>query len=125
MLLSKFISDIFNLLQDQSENELIEKQIQCLSNIEYDYTSMGLFVRFSYSEEVFNYRLKNENTILGEIFIKSNELNDHALGHFFLKEGIIDYLEIWSVSGNYPNKELDNYIITQDWVGSLQRQIIK
>lgn len=126
MIQSKFISDILDLLLDgDNDGNALRNQIQFLDDIKYDYTGVGLFVTFSYSDEIIEFRLTNNTTVTNGVEIKSSDLAAGADVTLFIKNGIIDYLEIWSKDGNYPNKELTNYTLTQVWIGAPQRQISK
>jgi hypothetical protein len=121
MIQSKFIADIIDLLLD---DETIKKQIPFLNDTAYEYTGVGLFVRFSYTYGIENFRDVNNMSILDAVEIKSPELAIGADAQIFFNDGIIDYLEIWSFDGDYPAKELKNYTLIQKWDGSAKRQII-
>jgi hypothetical protein len=55
--------------------------------------------------------------------INSTELNISADATVFLSNGIVNYLEIWSHDGKYPDKELSDYLLSQVWVNSPKRKI--
>jgi hypothetical protein len=116
MIKSKFILDIieqsFNHKDfDFGDNlgEYVRPQIPFLTDINYNYTGVGLFVRFSYTKEALKYKSSIEDGPINGVDIKSPDLGAHALTTIFFEDGIIDYLEIWSVDGNYPRRELENY----------------
>ena len=117
MIQSKYILDILNLLIGSDiEGILLRNQLSFLCDESYTYTGLGLFVRFSYPDAIEKYKLTSEITVLDGVEIESSELNISAYAILFLKEGIVDYLEIASNDGVYPNKELTNYVLRQTWI---------
>ena len=138
MIKSKFILDIFDLLFDGDEiGKTLRRQIDYLTEDEYEYTGIGVFVKFAHSDEIKKYSIKssdiknidltafNGDEIIEGVIIRNEKEDIEADATVFLKDGIIDYLEIWNRLGDYPDKELDNYILTQEWKDSPGRQIIK
>lgn len=93
-----------------------------LSEADYNYTGVGVFINFNHNKDVEEYKSSKPNLILSGVVIKSSELNLGADATLFFRDGIIDYLEIWSYDGNYPKKELEDYILTQEWKGSPAKQ---
>jgi len=67
--------------------------------------------------------LSNIESRLNGVEIESSELELGAEAMVIIKNGLIDYLEIWSYNGEYPEKELTSYTLTQQWIGSPGRQI--
>ena len=82
---------------------------------EYEYTGTGLFVHFERQKEIEAFKIINDK-ILNGLFIKSIELELGAEAILFVKRGIIDYLEIWSHSGNYPKFEITKYELIDGWI---------
>ncbi|QKZ14553.1 hypothetical protein [Spirosoma sp. KUDC1026] len=125
MIKSKYISDVLELLLDGDDNgKAAKSQIPFLSDINCEYTNGGgVFISFSHSAEIVAYRLAQDNIVLNGVTINSPELEIGADATVFLTNGIIDYLEIWSFDGNYPNHELTNYTLKQAWKDSLGRVI--
>ena len=126
MLKSKFISDILTLLLDGDKNGIfVAKQIPFLEESDYEYTGSGVFVGFSSSSDISNFKVSTkEKLILEGVKIESPELDDGANCILFFEDGIIDFLEIWSRSGNYPNAELNKYKLIQNWSGSPKKEIV-
>ena len=125
MVQSRFILNILDLLLDCDEDgKIARQQMTYLTERNYDYSGAGLFVTFSHTDDALKYRLTKKDVVLNGVKIKSPDLEIGADATLFFKDGIIDYLEIWSLDGNYPDKELEKYIITQVWKGSPNRQII-
>lgn len=127
MIRSQFILDILDLLLDVEEDALfIKNQIKYLSdNSDYEYTSgAGCFITFSQTntEKIIKYKL-DKNIVFDKVKIESEGIEAEAILH--LKDGIIDNLEIWAHIGNYPNKELTSYTLSQEWEGSNKRVIKK
>jgi hypothetical protein len=120
MIQSKFILDVLehslnyegtDIILDDGINywALARPQIKYLTDIEYDYTGVGLFVNFSHTEEALKYKSPVEGGPLGGIDIKSPDLEDSAYTLLWFKNGIIDSLEIFSGVGDYPKRDLKDY----------------
>jgi hypothetical protein len=125
MIRSKYVSDVLELLLDgDDDGKAAISQIAFLSDTAYEYTSGGgVFISFSHSAEIVEYRLTQDKLVLNGVTIDSPELEIGADATVFFKNGIIDYLEIWSFDGNYPDHELTNYILKQAWQDSPGRVI--
>ncbi|MPR36741.1 hypothetical protein [Salmonirosea aquatica] len=124
MIKSRYISDVLELLLDGDEGKAAKSQIPFLSDTNYEYTEGGgVFISFSHSAEIIEYRLTQENLVLNGVTIDSPELKVGADAAVFLTNGIIDYLEIWSFDGHYPDHELTNYVLKQAWRDSPERII--
>jgi len=116
LIQSKYISDILDLLTGSDNDGIIlRKQISFLYDESYTYTGSGLFITFSHSDTIKNYKLTSKTSVLDGVNIESTELSNSAYAILFLKNGIIDSLEIASNDGLYPNKELANYVLRQTW----------
>ncbi len=110
MIQSKFINDILDLLfHTDKDGMAVRNQLLFLSERSYDYTEAGLFVWFTTTEMPESFRLTSDITIIGGVDIKSSMLEIGASATAFIRDGIIDYLEIWSYSSDYPKKELPDY----------------
>lgn len=115
MISSKFILNILDLLLDGDEyGRALRPQVDYLTDVEYDYTGVGLFVSFRSSADIENYKHPEERVILDGVSITSSELGIGASAIVFANNGIIEYLEIWSYDGKYPQKELSDYAIKQE-----------
>ncbi len=130
MIHSTFILDIFDLLFDGDEIGVnLRKQVNFLTEAEYEYTSVGVFVNFTYSIGIDKYRILstalNHGDVLNGVTIHSDKNNVEADAQVFLKDGLICYLEIWNKIGDYPSKDLDDYVMTQDWKDAPGRQRVK
>jgi hypothetical protein len=124
MIKSKYISDVLELLLDGDDGKAAKSQISFLSDTEYEYTNGGgVFISFSHPAEIVEYRLTQDNLVLNGVTINSPELEIGADATVFFKNGIIDYLEIWSFDSNYPDHELTNYVLKQAWQDSPGRVI--
>lgn len=125
MIKSKFIKDILDLLSDGDSFGLsIRGQLDYLTERDYNYTGVGLFVNLSRADGIEKFKTDTEKLILNGLIIKSKEIELGAEAIVFCNNGLIDYLEIWSHGGAYPKKELETYTLTQEWTGSPGRQII-
>ena len=115
-----------DLLLDGEEDAVrLKAQLPYLTDSEYEYTGVGLFVSFEQNKGIEPTILENERTILNGVEITSTELEIGADATLFVFNGLIDYLEIWSYSGNYPANELSNYCLKQIWKNSPGRSISK
>ena len=124
MIASQFILNILDLLLDgDKEGKALRPQIDYLSDTEYEYTGVGLFVTFQPSEGIEQYRYEEDKIILDGVTITSPELRIGAMATIFVNKGIIDYLEIWSYDGEYPKRELSNYILKQEGTFGAGREI--
>jgi hypothetical protein len=124
MIQSRFIADILDLLLDGDEDGVaLRSQIPFLTDSDYEYTGSGLFVSFSHSESISQFKLISNTAVTHGVEIKSSELELGADTTLFISEGMVSTLEIFAYDGNYPEKELTDYVLTQIWNGSLQRQI--
>jgi len=110
MIQPGLILDILNLLLDGDDVDAMAKlQIESLTESDFNYTGSGLFVSFSHDEEIFKFRLNEDQLTLNGVEIKSPDLAIGADATVFFEDGVIDHLEIWSHDGNYPEKELTDY----------------
>ncbi len=125
MLKSKFIANILELLLDGDKEGINAKsQLEYLSESDYEYTGSGVFIGFEHKSGIEKYKSEKSDLILDGVGIKSTELKIGADCTLFFTNGLIDNLEIWSFSGNYPKKELNDYELTQEWENSPERKII-
>lgn len=124
MIKSKFVTDILDLLLDgDALGQSARLQMDFLTEHEYTYTGVGLFVNFTHANKIEQFRLETDTTIINGVEIKSPELDIGAEAMLHITNGLIDYLEIWSYSGEYPTKELTGYTLTQIWPGAPGREI--
>ena len=124
MITSKFILNILDLLLDGDEaGKALRPQIDYLTDAEYDYTGVGLFVTFQASDGIENYKYQEDKIILDGVKITSTEVNIGASATIFVRNGVIVTLEIWSFGGEYPEKELSNYKLKQEGDYSTGREI--
>lgn len=123
MVKSQFILDILILLLDGEDSKFLITQLDYISDSNYNYTNGGgCFITFSHSDDIIKYKLKG-NLVLNGVTIESPELKGGADVTLFMKDGIIDYLEIWSFDGKYPNTELKIYKLSQVWQSSAKKII--
>jgi hypothetical protein len=122
---SNYIRDILDLLLDgDTDGKAFRWQIALLIDISYHYTGSGVFVSFSLEAVDPKYQFPEIDLVLNGIQISSTSENIEAEAQIFIKNGHIDYLEIWSKNGVYPKRELNSYILTQAWRNSPGRNIV-
>jgi hypothetical protein len=123
---SNYINDVLQLILDRDEDGLFAKQqIPYLTEIEFEYTSSGLFVYFKHDIEIENFKTTNSSLVLDGVKIKSDEHKIEGQATLFFKDGFIDNLEIWCYEGNYPKNDLTNYILAQTWLNLENKSIIR
>jgi hypothetical protein len=124
MIKSKFILDIVNLILDGEDIGESRHQKNYLAEKDFEYTGVGLFVYFSHLEGINKFKTINEKLIIDGLTIEANELGSGGTVTMFFREGLVDYIEIWSRNGKFPSQELKNYTLTQEWIGSSGKKII-
>lgn len=138
MIKSQLLLDIFNIMFDDLEyEENLRNQIQFLEVNETEHTGIGLFVNFKKKQEIEKYRVsieKNENgnfeiidsIRLNGVELRNIQLNIEADVDVVVKDGIINYVEVWNRIGEqYPENEPTKYELEQVWVDSKKRKIIR
>lgn len=138
MIQSKYILDILDLTFDKFEFEhLLRKQILFLTEHKREYTGVGLYVYFIGDKEIENFKIPTDKIlnfdidgnpieILDGVEIKNERLNVFADTTIYIKNGLIDYVEIWNKNGgNYPREELTSYELTQGWLENSKNRTIK
>lgn len=124
MIKSKLIADILDLLLDgDTLGTDARHQLAFLTDDEYNYTGVGVFVTFGHADGIERFKLTTDATRINGVEIISPEVDIGAEAMVEIKNGFIDYMEIWSYSGEYPTEELSTYTLTQAWPGSPGRQI--
>ena len=124
MIKSKYVTDIIDLLLDvDGEGMQARKQLEYVIDDDYEYTGGGLFVRFKYLDGIKNFKVGKDDLILNGVKIETTEFPIEANATLFFKHGILDYVEIWCYSGDYPKQELTKYTLTQIWENSPKKII--
>ena len=118
MIKSQFIKNILALLiEGTKEEELLRKQIDLLTDSEYEYTGAGLFVSFSHDDAISQFKSEIGRVLEGaEVRIQSSQLEMDAGTVLFFDGGVIDCLEVFTYDGKYPNSELKDYHLSQAWL---------
>ncbi len=129
MITSQLILDTFDLIFDgQESKDLLDKQVNYLSVGKVDHTGVGLFIYFTKDENIYSYKIIDDsdsnaidnrgiNAPLFGIELKNEELNILADVIVHIKDGIIDYFEIFQkYHPSYPLTEPEHYEIYHDWL---------
>jgi hypothetical protein len=126
MIKSLYIKNIMDLLVDSDEfGVLYRPQLDYITDDKYDYTNgSGLFVTFTTNDKINTLPQNKDTNVIDGVTIKSIENGLVAKAILHIKNGLIDSLEIWCATNNYPDHDLKKYTLQQDWVGSSNRQII-
>ncbi len=138
MLKSQLISDIFNLILDDSEyEENLRSQIQFLKQGKTEHTGIGLFIYFEAEKGIENYKISTRETEnrnidgktterINGVELRNNDLKILADINIHITDGIIDFVEIWNKNGEeYPNIEPTQYELQQVWSNSKNRKLIR
>ena len=123
MIRSQFLRDIISLLLDGEEHILLKNQADWIEEENFEYTGSGVFVRFKLQEQGLKFKFGVNNSWLGGVLIKSEEIDIAADATLALTDGFIDFLEIWSYGDIYPSKDPDHYTLEQQWKGENNRVI--
>lgn len=113
---------ISNILKNTIEGERFEglllRQLDCLSEKEFEHTGVGLFVYMKASKAIEPYRLSSSqldlmfggyNHQLTKFELINEGLNVQADVSIHFHGGLIDSVEIWNKLGDYPTEELMTY----------------
>lgn len=116
MIRSTFLYNILDLMLDGDEDGFLARtQLAHLTETDFDYTGVGVFVHFDYDGPDAGQHEEEEELILSGVFIESEQDQIEAEAILYFTDGIIDCLEIFCHSGDYPERELTRYTLTQDW----------
>ncbi len=80
----------------------LRKQYVASSVESRDFTGVGFFTHFSVSENV--PRVEPRSFHIGDIQLEVTGVNGGALALLFIREGTIDFLEVATYVGEWPNK---------------------
>lgn len=123
MIKSKFIQDVLTLLLDgDKDGKEVNGQLEFISETKLNYTGAGVFIYFDHADGIENFKATKSDLVLNGVTIKSSELGIGADSTLFFKNGLINYLELWSFDGSYPKHELNDYELNQEWVASLGKK---
>ena len=125
MIQSKYINDLLDLLLDGDDGILARNQLPFLTENGFEYTGSGVFIRFSNESDINSHNVDSENLVLNGVLIETKEYPIEADATLFFTDGKIDYLEIWCHFGDYPEKDLTQYTLTQIWEDSPGKKIFR
>jgi hypothetical protein len=125
MIESQLVLDLLDLLLDQEQDALaFRAQIPHLSIGEIEYTGgAGAFIYFKSEPSIELFKQLSKYTNFNAVLLSAEELTADAEAIVHIKNGVMDYLEIWSHDGNYPNHEVQNYKAWQAWDNSPGRRL--
>ena len=126
MITSEFILNILNLtLVDNDETELLKSQIPFLTIRKLEHKGIGLYIYFEKQPQIHRYCTNLKDTPLTGLEIKNEKENVLADAIVYIKDGLLDYIEIFNKNGNdYPIIELTNYEMYQTWLDESCRKSI-
>ncbi len=106
----KYISEVIDsLIKSHKYQSILNNQVDLISNVKVEYTGSGLFAYFSFNNGIDKHEIDYDDFIINGVTIKSTDLEIEADAMIFINNGSIDYLEIWSKDGKYPERELTDY----------------
>lgn len=114
MIQPAFIRDIiYTITEGVEAAPLLRSQIEQLSVKEIEYTQTGCFISFEIPPKQLLERKIDRDLILDGLLINSVELEKGAEAILYITSGLITDLELWCLSGKYPQKELTNYSLSR------------
>jgi len=124
MIESRYILDNVNLLLDVEDDAAAFKpQVEFLSEKNREYTPMGLFVYLNHSTEILKYAIPDDKYVITGVKIFSTAQKLEGYAQLFVKNGIINYLEIVYYTDDFPRTDLDQYTLKLEWKDALAKQI--
>lgn len=119
MIESKLTLDIITeTLKGGKFEEQITRQLEHLEEVEYEHTGSGLLIFIEYRKAAKEFWLTDAqlHELFGEsepelsnIELFNEELNIHAETIVHFTNGLIDRVEIWNQSGDYPEDDLKTW----------------
>ena len=97
------------------EYEVLKNQAYYIKEENYEYTDSGVFISFEHEQTSLKYRTTDKHLRLGEVLIKSDEIDIEAESDVVIRDGLISYIEICSFGDFYPQKDPDNYVFETQW----------
>ena len=125
MIKSQFIADIIDLLCDNDDvDPKILSAIPTLSEGKCEYTEYGFMLELIPETNEVKFE-PGYRSVLDGVLMECSELESGAWTMLFVGDTGIA-LEIMSRAGDaYPTNEIVNYKLTQDWINSKKREIIR
>lgn len=106
------------LLKGDSNGEVFYQQVPYLTISKVEYTGSGVFIHFTLLPDVEVYRASAPDRNFDAVMICSEDLTAEAEAIVHIKDGLLDYFEIWSFDGNYPKGGISSYKAWQAWENS-------
>lgn len=118
MIKSKYIFDILDKIVEglPEETPLLKKQLPYLTENDFDYTGVGVFVKFLVDDLIREYKVKQDEMVIDGIVIQSSELEIGGYALLFIRGGLIETLEILGHGDSYPERDLKDYKLIQTWI---------
>ncbi|WP_276479360.1 hypothetical protein [Paraflavitalea pollutisoli] len=125
MIQSRIVTDILELALDGDEaDRLLYAQLPFLQEDDYEYTGYGLFISFTHTAGIMQHKYVKSQARLNGVELVSKKVEGVAQVDVVIADYLIKYIEI-SMVEHYPNHELQEYTLTQTWIGSPGRQITR
>jgi hypothetical protein len=119
MIESKLTLEIITkTLQGETYEEQITKQLEHLEEVEYEHTGSGLLIFIEYRKAAKEFWLTDKQLyevfgesepVLSKFELLNEELNIRAETSVHFKNGLIERVEIWNTSDDYPEDDLETW----------------
>ena len=120
--LHALVRDILDLAFDAPDAPAeLREQLLHVRELEHEPTGVGYFVYFMHAPAELH---SDSQGSWDGPDLECTGLADHAQTIVHLKNGFIDNLEVWSVSGDFPKELPASYRLTQNWHGAPARWIV-
>ena len=123
MIESKLTLDIITeTLKGEKYEEQITKQLEHLEEVEYEHMDSGLLIFIEYRKAAKEFWLTDAQLYetfgeaehaLSKIELINTDQNIHAETSVHFKNGLIERVEIWNKTGNYPEDDLKTWELKQ------------
>lgn len=104
-------SIVLACIEGMPEAATLISQLDYLTEKNREYMEVGCFINFSMAHEGILAHKLSEDLIVDGLRITSQQLPNGAEAILYISGGIITELELWSLSGNFPTKEITDYIL--------------
>ena len=123
MIESKLTLDIITAtLKGEKHEEQITRQLEHLEEVEYEHMDSGLIIFIEYRKAAKEFWLTDtqlketfgmSEPELSKVQLINEALNIKAETSVHFKNGIIDRVEIWNELGDYPEEDLETWVLQQ------------
>lgn len=123
MIESKLTLDIItSTLKGEKYEDQITKQLEHLEEVEYEHTGSGLLIFIEYRKAAKEFWLTDaqlvevfgeSEPVLSKFELINEDLNIQAETSVHFKNGLIERVEIWNNSDDYPEDDLETWTLRE------------